>query len=282
MILPDSFWLWVNGKMKVLPHPFNEEEGGARELKYSPWEFEHFQEQTDWGDLQEWIKGKKVAELACGGGGKSVWMAANGAESVWGCDLSESLILQGGEFAKEKGVEGKCEFEVCDAQKTGRMEGKFGVVLLASILEHAENPEELVREAVRICEKGGRILVNTEGWWHWLGHHLWDALPIPWLHLMTSEKQRVRLYKKVVQEFPDGEARLKFRLDKKGEKVGYLNGITLKKMERILEKLKKEELMEVEKWEVRKFGNVVLRSLGGLPILREALHERVVGVFRKV
>ena len=264
-----------------MPHPFNTTEGGANRLSYSPWEYEYAEISKGFKNLEKYvgnwgrfIKGKRLAELACGGGGKTVFFAKNGAKEVHGIDSNSIFIEQANNFAKEKGVEGKCFFELGDARKTKYKGDYFDVVLLASVLEHVNDPEAMLREALRICKKGGAIIFNTEGYYHWLGHHLWDALPIPWLHLFTTEKQRTRLYKKAVENYPDAKERIELR-------VNYLNHITLRKLEKIFKILEKEKLFDKKTVTIRTFRRWPFSWLGKMPLLREVFHESYDGIIVK-
>lgn len=291
MFLPDSFWLRLAKKLPAMPHPFNKTKEGAMKLNYSPWEYDYAKEPKGFksfeaytGDLTTLMKGKRVAELACGGGGKSVYFAEIGAQEVKGCDLNKIFIEQAQQFAREKGVADKCDFTVDDATKTPYKAEYFDVVILASILEHVNDPEALLREALRICKPGGKILFNTEGYYHWLGHHLWDALPIPWLHLFTTEKQRIRLYKKAVAAYPDAQDRIDFRIGKNKdgkENFDYLNHITLKKLEKLLHKLQKEKAFTKKIYTVKTFRKKPFAWFGTMPLLREVFHESVYGVIEK-
>ncbi len=291
-ILPDRFWLWINAKAKVLPHPFNEAQDGAMNLNYSPWEYKYAESKHGWlsyepfvGDLKAFVKDKAIADLACGGGGKSIYLVHLGAKALKGCDFSANFIEQAKAFAQEKGVAEKCEFIVADGENTPYQNEEFDIVLLSSVMEHTPSPRAMLQEVLRILKPGGTILFNTEGYYHWLGHHLWDTLPIPWLHLFTSEKQRIRLYRKATKKFKDHEARVNFRVSKnaKGvEEIGYLNHLTLRHLEKLLHKLEHAKKIEIVTYRVNSFRNKLFKFLGKLPILREIFHESVVGVLRKV
>jgi ubiquinone/menaquinone biosynthesis C-methylase UbiE len=284
-ILPDRFWLWLNKKRKPLPHPFNMAPNGARKLNYADWEYRQIQGGDGFGVFQrllpdgELIKNQKIAELACGAGGKSVFLVKSGAKAAYGCDLNPILIQQAREFAQHKNVSDKTEFKVADATATPYPERYFDIVLLSSILEHVNDPEKLIREAVRILRPGGLILINTEGYWHWLGHHLWDGLSIPWLHLFTSEKQRIRLYKKSVAQLADSKERIELRISKNqegSEVIDYLNHITISKMHKLVKKLSQEGLVSIEQFKVESFNKKILRPLVKIPLVRELFHKQVL------
>jgi hypothetical protein len=41
---------------------------------------------------------------------------------------------------------------------------------------------------------------------------MWDTIQIPWLHVFTTEKFRVNLYKHSVKNLPDADKRIDLRL----------------------------------------------------------------------
>jgi hypothetical protein len=41
---------------------------------------------------------------------------------------------------------------------------------------------------------------------------MWDTIQIPWLHIFTTEKFRIELYKKSVENLADAEKRIDLRI----------------------------------------------------------------------
>jgi 2-polyprenyl-3-methyl-5-hydroxy-6-metoxy-1,4-benzoquinol methylase len=56
------------------------------------------------------ISGKRVLDVGCGSGRYSVTLAARGAKSVVGLDLSSHMIRIAERFAKRSGCESRCTF----------------------------------------------------------------------------------------------------------------------------------------------------------------------------
>jgi len=283
-----KLFLKLNSFFKLPDHPFNKAKNGVFNLNYSDFEFksapELFEKYDRFGDFISKIKNKKVADFACGGGGKSIYLATKGAKEVWGIDLSEKFIKQANKMAKDQGVESKCHFLFDDAVKSSLESNYFDYVIFNDAIEHIPDTEGTIKEALRILKPGGQIYINFEAYYFFFGHHLWDALPIPWLHLFTSEKFRIKLYKEAVKKFPDGDERIKFRISKNKngqEEISYLNRITVSKFEKIVAKLEKNKLAIVKHFYLSTLNRKILKFLAKLPILREMFLSTIYFVLEK-
>lgn len=279
------------------PHPFNIPKNGIQNLNYSDYEFEKapqafahhdkFLKNHAGGDLPAFInycKGKKVCDFACGGGGKSVYMARFGAGEVYGVDMNGNFIRQSKRIAAEKGVAEKCHFKVAECEKTGLPENYFDIVFLNDTVEHLHNPIEVFIEARRILKPGGQIFINFEAYYYFFGHHLWDAIRIPWLHCFTTEKFRIKLYKEAVKDFPDALERINYRIgrDHGGiERITYLNRITIRRWKHILRELDRHGL-KLEHMHISSFRNKMLKALARVPFLDEFFASTIACVLKKV
>lgn len=269
------------------PHPFNKPKNGIQNLNYSDFEFgkapEVFQKYNRYIDFLTWIKDKKICDFACGGGGKSVYLATKGALEVYGIDINENFIDQASRIAEEKGVSNKCFFEVQDCANTKLPSDYFDAVILNDTIEHLPNPYEALREANRIIKPGGYIFINFEAYYYFFGHHLWDAIRIPWLHLFTTEKFRIKLYKEAVKSFPDALERINFRIsrDHQGiERITYLNRITIHRFKNILKRLL-ENGLSLEYSRENTFNKKIFQILAKLPLLNEIFTSTIVCVLKK-
>lgn len=278
--------LKVNRLFKETVHPFNDATDSS--LPYAEFEFEHAERVFAQFDpivhFRDWVKGKNVVDFACGGGGKSVYFAHEGAQRVVGLDMNEEFIREAGDFAKQHGVEEKCAFVVSDVRKTNLPDNEFDGVILNDAIDHIPHPERALREAHRILKPGGLIFINFESYYYFWGHHLWDAIRIPWLHLFTSEKFRIALYKEAVKGLPNANERLHFRIskDKDGqERITYLNHLTIRKFNSILGSLEDEGLISVEGMRQKTLRRLPLKLLGYVPGIREFFLSTLLCVLRK-
>lgn len=224
-----SFFRWLNARFPKTTHPFNEGKPGEK-LSYANFEFEHAAKTVDLYEkvfeFRKWLPEKVLADFACGGGGKSLYLASLGA-GICGIDMNENFIGQARKMAEEKGLSLRAKFIVGDCCKTGLPDESFDGVILNDAIDHIKNPKAAIEEAMRILKPSGLIFVNFESYLFPRGHHLHDAIRIPWIHLFTTESFRMKLYKELVKDLPDGEERLKFR-------VGYLNHLTIRGFKNIL------------------------------------------------
>ena len=282
----------VEGLFKLLqlffkrqPHPFNEGEMGK--LNYSEFEYKSAEATFDlykgYGDFKKLIKGARVLDVGCGGGGKSVWMTRHGASSITGLDAEQIFIDQANNFAKKNKVESRCNFILGDAAKLPFAVDSFDMIILNDVMEHVKKPFEVLLEAHRVLRKGGRVFINMEPYFHPNGSHMMDVFTMPWNQVFFTEKFRIKMYKKMVANLADGNERVRFRIskDENGiERVGYLNHMTIRRFESLLKNVLNRgfEAMYMER---RLFSGSLLFFFGHLPFWREFLTRFLVVVLQK-
>lgn len=117
--------------------------------------------------LIEPFKPRSVIELGCGISYFPA-LAAEKYESAWGLDFAAKTIERlRREIPEVNYVEG-------DATDTPFRDGFFNAVVAGEIIEHLEEPEELIREMGRICAFNGVILVSTPHLEFDDPEHLWE------------------------------------------------------------------------------------------------------------
>lgn len=274
-----SFFRWLNSKFPAIPHPFNQNKSGQK-LNYADFEFGHASRTVDLYEkvfeFRKWIPGKVLADFACGGGGKSLYLASLGAE-ICGIDMNENFIGQAQKMAEEKGLSSRAKFMVGDCCKTGLPAESFDGVILNDAIDHIKNPASAIEEAMRILKPGGMIFVNFESYLFPRGHHLHDAIHIPWIHLFTTESFRMKLYKELVKDLPDGEERLRFR-------VGYLNHLTIRGFKNILKNLgsdRKHQSLRQKAFHKIPLQRKPFQMLAKLPLLDELFSSTHLWVLEK-
>ncbi|MCI0451249.1 MAG: class I SAM-dependent methyltransferase [Candidatus Latescibacteria bacterium] len=132
------------------------------------------------------LSGKRLLDVGCGLGGKTVAYAEAGARAV-GTDLVESNAVQSREYAR---VAGKgIEFFVGDAAALPVRDGAFDTVVANDAMEHFSEPERALSEMVRVLRPGGAIWVFFTPHYSPLGSHLYDYVYTPWCHLLFTRAQ---------------------------------------------------------------------------------------------
>jgi len=83
---------------------------------------------------------------------------------VVGVDISEEMIARSNERAKRKGVEGRIEFQVADAQNLPFQDALFDVVISESATAFLEDKQSAINQYVRVTKPGGYIGLNETTW----------------------------------------------------------------------------------------------------------------------
>lgn len=102
--------------------------------------------------------GSRVLDVACGPGVlcRKIKQRVQGCE-VLGVDFSAYVIARVQERDRALGVQYRT-VDIRTALPT--LEGGFDVVTLCEILEHLEQPERVVADAIRLLKPGGRFIVT--------------------------------------------------------------------------------------------------------------------------
>ena len=276
-------FLWINSLFKVKSHPFNETKNGLFDLNYTDFEYNHtanlLKEYEKVIDINV-LKNAKILDIWCWWGGKSIYVAEKFDANVVWIDLNLTFLSQATQKSKELWVENKVNFYEKDALNTWFNDEEFDVLILSDVIEHIPNTKDFLIECFRILKKWGIILFDFAPYYHYYWHHIWDSIRIPWLHLFTSEKFRINLYKQSVLKLIDWDKRisLKIWLNKdKQESFTYLNRITRSKFEHIIYEI--STLYSSQNIHYYMLKNINIFSK--IPLLREVFIRHIVWVIRK-
>ena len=103
-------------------------------------------------------EGLAVADIGCNSGAQSrLWL--ENKHTVCGIDISSKLI----NIAKDRNKEfaNQCTFDVCSATKLPWADNMFDICLLPEILEHVDDWNACLKEAIRVLKPGGSIFLST-------------------------------------------------------------------------------------------------------------------------
>jgi SAM-dependent methyltransferase len=173
----------------VLPGP--RVRGRESSEAYSDWEYESGKTLlAEYSTLFGELKGKRILDIGCGLGGKSVVYSEAGAE-VTGVDIDQSHATGALEYAEKK----ECGLSVIigDAMRLPMMDGSFDIVIANDSMEHFADPGSALAEFVRVTGKDGKIFLFFTPWGSPLASHLYDYIHTPWCHLLFSERMLERL-----------------------------------------------------------------------------------------
>ncbi|MCP4524006.1 MAG: class I SAM-dependent methyltransferase [Candidatus Gracilibacteria bacterium] len=266
-------------------HPFHDLKNGINDLNYTDFEYSHCRQMLEqyqgFINLEE-LRNKKILEIGCGGGGKIIYISEKYNCEAIGVDIHLGFLDQAIKKAEEKNVSDKVTFQEQNALSLDFYENSFDFILMSDVLEHIPETRKLIHEVTRVLKPGGKILFDFAPYYHYFGHHLWDTIQIPWLHLFTTESCRIALYKKSVEGFPDAQKRIDLRIGKQNngtETFSYLNKITRKQFESIIFECEDKKMFD--KCTISYFMLKNITTLGRIPFLREMFIRHIVGVIRK-
>lgn len=127
------------------------------------------------------LEGKSLIDIGCGGG-FLVRVAAEAGMIAEGIEANASMVS----WARENGLN-VSQGDVLQLQESGR---HFDVVVLSAILEHLENPGDLLRQCKGILREGGMVVISQASFdgllprifpWGWYGwqpkEHYWHFTP---------------------------------------------------------------------------------------------------------
>ena len=123
---------------------------------------------TRWDELEkrlilELIKpdySKTLLDIGCGCGWHLKWFKDLGLK-VWGVDKSPFMAEEANRFLGENVV------EVMDAENLKFNDKSFNFVTLITVLEFTENPEKVLREALRVAQE--KVFLGVLNKYSWLG-----------------------------------------------------------------------------------------------------------------
>lgn len=102
----------------------------------------------------------RVLDAGCGYGGSALWLVEKIGCSVVGVNVVPYQVAQAAAAAKKRGVAGRVRFERADYTALPFPDKSFDVIWGLESIVHAENKRNFIREAFRLLDNGGRILLS--------------------------------------------------------------------------------------------------------------------------
>lgn len=150
------------------------------------------------------LKCKKILDIGCGLGGKTVAYGEAGASEVIGADLAVDHVAASQEFAAKSDRGFGWGFSVADAGLLPFPDRSFDTVVANDAMEHFADPESAVAEMARVTKEGGAIWLFFTPHYSPMGSHLYDYVYTPWCHLVFRRGDLERAIREIVRSrIPD-------------------------------------------------------------------------------
>jgi tocopherol O-methyltransferase len=103
--------------------------------------------------------GEKVIDAGCGIGGSSIWLANSKNCEVTGINIVDTQLQQASKNAIKAGVGHKVKFLKADYTHLPIKDKTHDVFWALESVVHAPNKADVVKEAFRVLDEGGRIVM---------------------------------------------------------------------------------------------------------------------------
>lgn len=266
----------MTGLIVGLNRVFRRPNVGGREsaVAYSDWERHWGGEfarryMTPRGDLA----GKRLLDVGCGLGGKTVAYVEAGARAV-GIDLLAENVEQSRVYARAHGVE--AAFVVADAAALPLGDAAFETVVANDAMEHFADPVSALTEMARTVKHGGAIWIFFTPHYSPLGSHLYDYLYTPWCHLLFTRSQLRGAIRSVLTERMAGETPQAVEARLAEIMASYDSDLNHMSIARFLSIVRAVPSLRISSLELRPAKFAWLRPLTRVPGVRELVSGFVI------
>jgi len=239
--------------------------------EYCEYEFHTAKEINKTFKSQIVFQNMNVLDLGCGLGGQTAYFSLKGANTVVGVDINKKWIDIAAKYAKEKQANKKVDFILVDGAYLPIRENNFDIIMMYDVLEHLPQANKVLQECKRVLKLSGFLYVSFgPPWLNPYGGHLWSHIPIPWCHLIFSEKTLANVLKKSKSLLPITEV---------GHEITQFRNLGKMTIRKFKEMIKKTNL-EIKFFEER-FKPRGLSILGFFPFIKEFFISSVVCILKK-
>lgn len=180
-----------------------------------------------------------MLDLGCNTGAVTRAYLEHGAAQVVGVDIDEAAVRDA-----QSRFAGVANLSFVSGTTTSLSLDDESVDLVVSfdVFEHVEFPETILAECHRVLSSGGALILGTWGWGHPFAPHLWSTMPVPWAHLLVSERTLLRACRRVyesswyVSNMHDLDAngvKIPDKYRRESISPGYLNKLYVRDFERL-------------------------------------------------
>lgn len=137
------------------------------------------------------LAGSDVLDFGCGTGELSFLLADHQPRSITGVDLSSAAIRKAEAScasSDETPAPAPRFVHAESAEQLPVSDQSVDLICCFDVLEHVPNLPATLREWRRVLRPGGRVWIWWSPWRNPWGHHLRSLIPLPWIHLLFSER----------------------------------------------------------------------------------------------
>lgn len=139
------------------------------------------------------ILGKSIVDFGCNDGALSFEYLQKGAVRVIGVDIDEQAIRR----AQSRYCDERLVFVQNSVDSIPLSDNSCDIVISYDVVEHISQPRSILKELYRILVPNGKVLIGTWGWYHPFAPHLWSVMPVPWAHVLFSERTLLKVCQRV-------------------------------------------------------------------------------------
>ncbi|HUQ86891.1 MAG TPA: class I SAM-dependent methyltransferase, partial [Vicinamibacterales bacterium] len=179
-----------------------------------------------------------VLDVGCNDGALTAGLPQLGARQVIGVDVDAAAI----ERATARGL--PIRFLVSGVDGIPLPDASVDTAISYDVFEHVSRPEAIAKELARVVRPDGTVLIGTWSWCHPFAPHLWSVMPVPWAHMVVSERTLLAACRRVyhspwyVPDRHDFDASGQRKRDKYNQTAldrDYLNQYRIRDFERAFE-----------------------------------------------
>ncbi|MCS7056796.1 MAG: class I SAM-dependent methyltransferase [Thermoflexales bacterium] len=259
---------------------------------YQAWEYREIRQiYPEFGSAWD-LCGKRLLDVGCGLGGKSVFYAESGCRSVTAIDLRFKSVQATRDLARDRCLT-TLEAFLCDAAHLALPDNYFDVIISVNVLEHVDDLLGTLRECKRVLRPGGLMLLHFPPFYSPWGAHLDGWVNFPWPHVFFSDATLIEVARQVEAQLRRNQSYIpSAQVDwERAIQLPELNRATVKQVLDLISELELEvlraDMLPPGRFYLARRGPLahsllgLLRRLAAWPPLREYLTTKMVFVLRK-
>jgi len=137
--------------------------------------------------IDDSLKDKKFLDFGCGEGHMAKYASTQETQVSVGYDIIKS---ENSKFVWEEKQE---NFILSTDLEKVKSEGPYDVILIYDVLDHAEDPVQVLKQAKELLAEKGVIYLRCHPWCGRHGGHLYRQINKAFIHLVFTEKELERM-----------------------------------------------------------------------------------------